>query len=180
MKESDVKRTDVTLDEDGVEAAPEASDLSRASFDYCGCTFRYEGSREERYSVVGGFTKPQPGAVYNEVVRYSSASDAESALDEFRTAVEECDGGTYPSALNDGEDVTFDPQQGPSSVSQLDNNNTVVQSVLNSEGTKLNLTQFVAQYDDTLVLTYAVTSGATQSSVNEAVGAIGTLVGQRL
>lgn len=180
MKASDFQRTKLTLDEDGVEPAPESSDLSRATFDYCGGTFRFEGSREERYSVVGGFTKPQLGAVYNEVVRYSSASDAEGALQEFRTAVEQCDGGTYPSALNDGEDVTFDPRQGPSSVEQLDNENTVVQSVLNTEGNKLNLVQFVAQYDDALVLTYAVTTEATQSSVNEAVGALGTLVGQRL
>lgn len=180
MKKADFQRTKLTLDEDGVEAAPEASDLSRATFDYCGGTFRLEGSRSERYSVVGGFTKPQLGAVYNEVVRYSSESDAEGALEEFRTAVRECDGGSYPSVLNDGKDVRFDPQQGPSSVSQLDNNNTVVQSTLNTEGNELNLTQFVAQYDDALVLTYAVTTEDTQSAVNEAVGALGTLVGQRL
>ncbi|MDT7573550.1 MAG: hypothetical protein QOE05_3724 [Actinomycetota bacterium] len=180
LKQSDFSRTDLTLDEDGVEPAPEAGDLTRASFDYCGGTFRMEGSRVERYSVVAGFTKPQPGAIYNEVVRYGSASEARSALDEFRTAVRDCDKGSYPSVLNDGKDVTFRPQLGPSTVDELDNDNTVVQSELVSEGNTVNLTQFIAQYDDALVITYAATQGATQTKVNEAVGALGTLVGQRL
>lgn len=180
MKASDISRTDLTIDEDGVEKASNGSDLSQATFDYCGGTFRSEGSREERYAVDAGFTKPQVGAVYNEVVRYSSADDAETALNEFRTAVRDCDGGSYPSVLNDGKDVTFDPQQGPTSVDQLDNNNTVVQSKLTSEGQTFNITTFVAQYGDALVITHAATQGTAQTAVNKAVGTIGALVGQRL
>jgi hypothetical protein len=180
MKDSDVDRTDLTLDTDGIEPAPKADDLSTPTFDYCGGTFEQEGSRTERYAVVAGFTKPQNGAVFNEVVRYGSADEAENALDEFRTAVRDCDGGSYPSVLNDGEDVTFDPQQGPSSVDELNTNNTVVQSNLTAGGNKIALTQFIAQYDDTLVITYAATQGTTQSAVNRAVGSIGALVGQRL
>jgi hypothetical protein len=180
LQQSDFSRTDLTLDSDGVEPAPEAGDLSRASFDYCGGTFSQEGSRVERYSVVAGFTKPQAGAIYNEIVRYGSPSQAGTALEEFRTAVRSCDKGSHPSVINDGKDVTFRPQQGPSTVSQLDNNNTVVQSELVSEGSTISLTQFIAQYGDTLVITYAATQGATQTKVNEAVGALGTLVGQRL
>jgi hypothetical protein len=180
MDESDFAKTDLTLDEDGVEKAPNGSDLSEATFDYCGGTFRTEGSREARYAVTAGFTKPQLGAVYNEVVRYSSSDDAESALDEFRTAVEECDGGSYPSVLNDGKDITFDPQQGPTSVSELDNNNTVVQSKLTSEGETYNITTFIGQFDDSLVITHAATQQTAQTPVNKAVGTIGALVGQRL
>src|SRR3954470_8859179 len=68
MKEADVKRTDLELDSDGVEPAPKADDLSTPTFDYCGGTFRQEGSRVERYAVVAGFTQPQNGAIFDEIV----------------------------------------------------------------------------------------------------------------
>ncbi len=180
MKQSDVARTDLELDSDGVEPAPKPDDLSTPTFDYCGGTFRQEGSRVERYAVVAGFTSPQNGAVFNEVVRYGSADEAENALEEFRTAVRDCDGGSYPSVLNDGDDVTFSPKEGPTTVDELKTNNTVVQSQLTADGNDIALTQFIAQYDDTLVITYAATQGSTQTAVNRAVGSIGALVGRRV
>jgi outer membrane lipoprotein-sorting protein len=180
LKQGDFSRTDLTLDEDGVEPAPEAGDLTRASFDYCGGTFRQEGSRVERYSVTAGFVEPQPGSISNEIVRYGSAAEATAALEEFRTAVRNCDEGSHPSIITDGKMVTFRPRRGPSTVSQLANNNTVVQSELLSEFSAADLTQFIVQYDSTLVVMVVFTPDATQSTVNEAVGTLGTLVGQRL
>jgi hypothetical protein len=101
----------LTLGPDGVEPTPKAGDLSRASFDYCGGTFRREGSRVERYSVTAGFVEPQSGSIFNEIVRYRSAADARAALDEFRTAVRDCDEGSHPSVITDGKDATFRPSE---------------------------------------------------------------------
>jgi hypothetical protein len=136
LKDSDLPGSGFTADKAGVTPDKDGTSLAQPSFDYCGGHFPSEAKRTGRLLVTAdGKLSGKDASIASEVVQYQSPSDASNALNEFKDAVENCDGGSHPTALNDGKPLTFTPGEKDSNLQNIPKPNYLVVTKLSDGST---------------------------------------------
>ena len=181
LREADLEGSGFDANSSGVTPEADGSSLGVATFDYCGGSFPSEAQRTGRLLVsTEGKIGSRETGIASQVVEYSDPATAEQAVQQLQDAVKNCDGGSHPTSLNDGQPLTFKPGENQADIANLPTPNYLVVTELQNGGDTRYLAQLVMQQGKYVVVNYLLSSEPVDRQSGVTLGFVSARIAKRL